>query len=143
MTDVDRLRRRIDDAAHAVEAAKTQLYKKDGSRIFADAEHAERVQQIDGEFKDGEFKRVADEVTEELATIEEEKASELHQHRHGDPTDSLVGAQLERMPTLNASSLKRTVRLWHYPNLPAALRVCFLVERKSPSGYTHVIRECA
>jgi hypothetical protein len=84
------LRVRIDGAAEAAESEEAKLLKKDGSRIYSDSEHDERLQQISTQFS-----HVADEVNEELDRLAEKKAAELYQHRYGDPTDNLVGVQLE------------------------------------------------
>ena len=84
------LKKKLELAAEVAGAEKAKLTKEGGSRVYSDSEHVQRLAQIDGEFN-----RVADEVAEELDQLTEEAAAELYQHRHGDPTDDLVGPQLE------------------------------------------------
>lgn len=90
MSSAEDLKKKIDRAVEAAESEKAKLHKRDGSRIYSDTEHAGRLQQIDDEFT-----RVVDEVAEELDTVAEEKEADLNQYRYGDPTDALVGPQLE------------------------------------------------
>src|SRR5918994_911989 len=90
MSSAEDLKKKIDRAVEAAESEKAKLHKRDGSRIYSDTEHDGCLQQIDDEFN-----RVVAEVAEELDTIAEEKEAELNQYRYGDPTDALVGPQLE------------------------------------------------
>ena len=90
MSSAGDLKKKIDRAVEAAESKKAKLHKTDGSRIYSDTEHDERLQKIGGEFH-----RVADKVAEELDRIAGEKVAELDKHRYGDPTDNLVGVQLE------------------------------------------------
>lgn len=90
MSSAEDLKKKIDRAVEAAESEKAKLLKRDGNRIYSDTEHDGRLRQIDDKFN-----RVTNEVAEELDTIAEEKEAELVQYRYGDPTDALVGPQLE------------------------------------------------
>jgi hypothetical protein len=90
MRSAEDLKKQIDRTVETAESEKTKLHKRDGSRIYSDREHDERLQQIADASN-----RVAGEVAEELDTSAEEKEAELNQYRYGDPSDALVGPQLE------------------------------------------------
>jgi hypothetical protein len=90
MSSAEDLKKKIDRAVEAAESEKAKLLKRDGTRIYSDTEHDGRLRQIDDKFN-----RITNEVAEELDTIAEEKEAELVQYRYGDPTDALVGPQLE------------------------------------------------
>jgi hypothetical protein len=90
MTSAETLKGRIDRAAERAEAAKSKLYKPDGSKLYSDAEHAERMEAIAGEVA-----REAKEADEEAGRIAAAKEEELYRYRHGCPTEDLLEQQLE------------------------------------------------
>jgi hypothetical protein len=90
MSTSERLKNQIDSAAKAAELDKAKLYrKKDGSKLFSDEEHNERIAKINDEFT-----RTANEVADQLNELIEKQQAELLNLRHGDPTEILSGGEL-------------------------------------------------
>ena len=90
MTSTETLRARIDTAAERAQAQKEALFNKDGRRLYSDEEHQRRMEVIAEEIG-----RAAAEVDEGAAKLIEDKEHELDRYLYNDPTDELLGEQLE------------------------------------------------
>jgi hypothetical protein len=86
----DSLRTRMDAAAERAEAEKAKLYRPDGSTVYAQEEHAERVAEI----AEG-VARVTEEVRADADRIVEEKRADLDAIVYADPTEALTPEELE------------------------------------------------
>jgi hypothetical protein len=91
MTTTEGLRTRMDTAAERAEAEKAKLYRPDGSKVYGEEEHAERVAGIAEEVA-----RVAEEVRAGADRIIEEKRADLDAIVYADPTEDLTPQELER-----------------------------------------------
>lgn len=79
------------------ESAEQSLYREDGSRLYSDAEHAERLQQIKAE----RDQRAAD-LTEQADKLVEQRQAELAALEDADPIVSLSESELSKANGLRA-----------------------------------------
>jgi hypothetical protein len=82
---------RIDQAAAAFEEKRAGLYRPDGSKLFADAEHDEREAALRREFS-----AALDHIGPAIEKRIETAAEDAHQLEHRDPSGSLSSEELER-----------------------------------------------
>src|SRR4051794_27097445 len=85
------MKERIDNAVERHEAAKAELFRPDGTKLYGDEEHAEREAALRRVFL-GEMDSIEGDIAQRIASTEEE----LLALEHADPTDILTNEELSR-----------------------------------------------
>src|SRR4051812_38235611 len=85
------MRDRIDTVAERHEAAKAELFRPDGSKVYGDEEHKERETALKREF-DAQIDNIEADIAQRITATEEE----LLKLEHADPTDILTNEELAR-----------------------------------------------
>lgn len=91
MTTTEGLRARMDATAERLEAEKAKLYRPDGSKLYADEEHEERLRSIEQEHTTA-FDAIEADVGRSISRAQED----LLKLEHSDPVDLLSNEELER-----------------------------------------------
>jgi hypothetical protein len=89
--------REIQQATSRRDAARSQLFRADGSKVYGGEEHKERERAIDRAFE-----QELDAIDAEIATRVAEAREQLLAEEHSDPATSLSTSELERAGAMHA-----------------------------------------